>query len=178
MNELYSSFHDGDTIFFYHGAVTHEIVEAMSSTFMKKMKADNIDAKLLMSLFGVFIELAQNIARYSAEKQPTENENLSYGMIRIAKHSNSCYSVESGNQIFENDKTMLEKYLYSIKILDDIQLKEKYRSKLKEQTDGIKENAGLGILEMAIKSHNSFSYDFKKTDDDLYFFSIQITVGG
>ena len=79
ITDIYNSFNDLNTLLFYHGAVTHEIVQAMSATLMKKMKADNVDARLLISLFGAFIELAQNIARHSDEKQVTNNEDLSYG---------------------------------------------------------------------------------------------------
>lgn len=178
MNEIYSCFRDGDIIFFYHGAVTHEVIEAMSNAFMKKMKADNIGGKLLMSLFGVFIEMAQNIARYSAERQPVADESLSYGIIRIVRNSDCCYSVEGGNKVYESDKLFLEKYLGDIKRLDETELKKRYRSKLMEQTDVLENNAGLGILEMALKSKNCFSYNFQKTDSDMYFFTLRITVKG
>ncbi len=167
-----------NTLICYHGAVTHDVIESMSGVLMKKLKAYNESRNLIMALYGVFIELAQNIERYSAEKQIAEGNILSYGMIKVTRHSEASYTVETENKVGSEEKDILGKYLDEIINLDILALKDRYKKTLLEGTDGISENAGLGILEMAVKSRNNIVYEFKNIGLEMYSFLIKIKLGG
>jgi len=169
---------EGTTLIHYRGAVTHDIIETMSGVLMKKLKAFNENTGLVMSLYGIFIELAQNIERYSEEKQNTENHTLSYGTIRIKRNSQSNYTAETCNKISEKNIKNLEDYLIEITSLDYVQLKERYRKQLMASPEVFSPCGKLGILEMAVKSRNNIEYEFKEAEKGFYFFSIKITLGG
>lgn len=39
-----------------------------------------------------------------------------------------------------------------------------------------KEGAGLGIIDMAMKSENTFEFSFKKIDSEFFFFTLKIKI--
>lgn len=166
-----------NTIFFYDGIITHSEVEKISCLFSKTMSRLNPEPKLLNSVFSVFIELIQNISRYSADKKYIDGKAAPYGSIRVVQNSKTSYSLEACNMICVKSAVRLENYLAEIHSMNYQQIKELHREKLINQKNGITRNAGLGILQMALESHNSFSYDFTDNDGDTCFFKIKINIG-
>ena len=100
-----------------------------------------------------------------------------YGTIKVIQNSKTSYSLETCNIIRYNSAVKLEKYLAEIHSMSYQQIKERHRKKLIAQGKEITRNAGLGILQMALESHNSFSYDFRDIDGKTRFFTIKINIG-
>lgn len=165
------------TIFFYDDIITHSEVEKISCLFSKTMSRLNPEPKLFNSVFSVFIELVQNISRYSDGTKNINGKNLPYGSIKVMQNSETSYSLETCNIILANSAARLENYLAKVHSMNYQQIKELHREKLINQKNGITKNAGLGILQMALESHNSFSYDFTDNDGSTCFFKIKINIG-
>ena len=165
------------TIFFYDDVITHSEVEKISRLFSKTLNSLNPEPRLFNSVFSVFIELVQNISRYSDGRKNINGVYAPYGTIKVIQNSKTSYSLETCNIIRYDSAVNLENYLAEIHSMSYQQIKERHRKKLIAQGKEITRNAGLGILQMALESHNSFSYDFRDIDGKTCFFTIKINIG-
>ena len=90
--------------------------------------------------------------------------------------SESGYYITVGNLIRDEEKEDLKEKLDDVNKLNREELKEKYRDAIlkSEVTEGT--GAGLGIIDMAIKSENRLEYTFSDVKDDISFFILEIKV--
>lgn len=173
---MHSSFAKCKVLLFYNGFVTQDIIENMSRILMQTLSLENTNPLTANAIYGIFIELAQNIDRYSAEKL---SDGIPSGIFRITRYptgENMFCNIECGNLVSRHSAEILSKNLKNIKCLSYDSLKALYREKLLSRTDEISKNAGLGLIEMAVKSRNCFEYSFTRKDENNLFFEINITL--
>ena len=135
-----------NTIFFYDDIVTHSEVEKISCLFSKTMSRLNPEPKLFNSVFSVFIELIQNISRYSDGTKNINGKTVPYGSIRVMQNSKTSYSLETCNIILVKSAEKLENYLAEVHSMNYQQIRELHREKLLNQKNRITKKLGFMIL--------------------------------
>lgn len=123
-------------------------------------------------LFNVTVELLQNVSKHA-----DTIGNLSHGKkgIFLIKKENDLIKLASGNLI-QNDK--IEAFKTKIDYVNSLNIKElesAYLNILATEEDNHK-GAGLGLIDMRIKSKNLLNYDFVSFDTDHMFYSVEITL--
>lgn len=121
-------------------------------------------------VYNVLVESIENVSRHSAHG----NNNNIKSMLLLCKTDNK-YSVITCNAIEKKDVLPLKDRLDSVKNASKEELKMNYREQI--LSERVSDNAaGLGILDIAIKTDNKIRYHFKEysTDTSLYFFQAEV----
>ncbi len=123
-------------------------------------------------IFNIMVEMLQNIVKHGDN---TSSVAGNPGIFFI-NQANGLYSLNSGNYILnEKVKNLIERIDY-INNLNDEELNQFYNKNLFNfQIDSSKE-AGLGLIELRLKSNNRLIYNINKIDDQFSFFTLQAGV--
>lgn len=160
----------GITIVAYEGVCTHEIVVQLGKELEHLLAAST--GVRFKKVFGVFIELIQNIKNYSSETALDQNgtEN-GVGIIRVSEES-LCYTVTAGNCISKNAWERIEAKCAAVKQIPTPDLRTRYNELLRQSQESTSKGAGVGFLDIAIKAGGNWEYEFHPINDEFVFFTI------
>lgn len=124
-------------------------------------------------LFNIMVEMLQNIVKHGAKKDEEVIGNP--GIFFIAQDGNT-YILHTGNYIDNHVVESLSEKLDHVNNLEGDELDNFYtRRLLNFDIDNHKE-AGLGIIDLRIKSGNKIEYSFEHVNDKVSFISMQIRI--
>ena len=176
MAELRGFMHRNGIMFCYSGFLTEDVLGGIGSALRKKLAIEDADRNVAKGLFGIFVELVQNVIRYSSEREIKENEeeilDLRYGVLSVGK-SGERYYVACGNLINVDDMERLSTNLAHIKSLDRGELKALYKETLRGEVPATSKGAGVGFIDIARRASDGFEYDFVETNDGKAFFTMK-----
>jgi len=168
--------HDKGVMFCFSGYMTESILSGLSGAVRQKLEVEDADRKTVRGLFSIFVELVQNVIRYSAEKNvrpdPEKMIDLRYGVITVGKGPNG-YFVSCGNLIENKDVSRLSTGLSEIVNLDRDELHKLYKMTLKGPTPATSKGAGVGFIEIARRTDDGFEFDFRQIDENHSFFAVR-----
>jgi hypothetical protein len=168
----YLNFVNQDVKISYKGPIDEKIL-AVIGNYIEIILNNNPQAS--RKLFKIFIELAQNIAYYSAEKATfSEGKHIGYGTLLIMEFEDS-YSFITGNAVLnENIIPLIEKCEF-INSLDRESLRQ-YKREQRRHPQGNMGNAHIGLIQVALTSTNPLDIEVTPLDDDKSYFSIAVKV--
>jgi hypothetical protein len=157
----------------FHGNISQNILVEIGEMLEIQLQKDDIEQKVIFSLFSVLTEQVQNILKYSENN----NDALKKGtaVMGFSEEKNK-YFVASGNYINDKDKTRIFKKLEEINALSKDELKKLYRDLRKSGRDKHSKGAGLGFIEMARIGSEPLEYLIQKTEDNKNFFQISVYI--
>ena len=139
-------------MFCFSGYMTEEILSGIGTALKRKLEIEDAGRSTSKSLFSVFVELVQNVIRYSAEHEVHPREDglydLRYGVLTVGR-DNDHYFVACGNMVRFKDADRLSSNLAHIKTLDKDGLKALYKETLKGDVPEGSKGAGVGFIEIA-----------------------------
>ncbi|MDM8522905.1 SiaB family protein kinase [Desulfococcaceae bacterium HSG8] len=153
------------------GPISQNLVAEIGTTLEQKMTLEETSKATVLRVFSTVVENAQNIIRYSDEKE----EELSLGIIAVG-HKNSHYFVLCGNMVENTKITRLTDKLTKLQDMNRDELKKEYRKRRREPPPPDSIGAGLGFIDMAKKASEPIEFDFKKINEDFSFFSMKIVI--
>jgi len=161
-------------IFCFSGYLSQELMIGIGEVLRSKLKQEE-DNSMVLKIFSVFVEQAQNIIRYSADQIISNNEEslgLGSGILVVGKNQGHYY-ISCGN-IVDNDKVQhLNEQLVKLQQMSKGELKQYYKEQRKKDTPQDSKGAGLGFIELARKSDSQFEFSFQPIDDQFSFFSFK-----
>lgn len=150
------------------GVIRQADLSAYSQLLKSRIPANpNMQAILLT----VFIELAQNILRYSAE----QSEGEGVGVIWITAEATG-YRVQSGNLVTPEQADPLKRWMDEFNPLDAEGLKALRKQRLHHPPPEGSRGAGLGLLEVRRRSMKPVEYAFIPTENEHIFFSLTVNL--
>jgi len=129
--------------------------------------------KASKKIFNIFIELAQNIAHYSAEKN-LFGVDAGVGSLVISEYP-VFYGFSTGNIVKNEDIIVIIEKIELINSLDRDQLRE-YKRKQRNLPQREKGNANIGLIQVALTSANPLDIEVTLIDDKYSFFAITVKV--
>ncbi len=143
-------------------------------TVLLSMAKSNIGDKLVMKkVYNVMIECLENLTKHSLKIEGDQ-----FPAIFLLGKDDEYYFLATGNKIASNEVNELETKLIKVNSLNKKELMLWYNEILTSETSSsFKGGAGLGIIDMALKSGNRFEYNFNKIDDYHSFFTLKVKVG-
>jgi hypothetical protein len=156
----------------FDGALSQDLLIRIGDVIIKKVAA----GKLIKTIFAVFVELAQNIMHYSAEKERINDKELGVGTILFAEDDNN-FTIFSGNKIENSKVSKLINHLDLINSMDEAALKRFYKERLHSSSEQDSKGAGLGLIDIARKSRSKINYDVLPVDDNYSLIKIDINIG-
>ncbi len=150
------------TFFCYSGPLSEEVLTSLSGA-VKEQLSDSEDLPVVKKVFGIFVEQAQNIIRYSTDRL----EQSGVGSVAISK-TKMGFLIEAVNSIDSKNTETLEEILRPLTEMDQDELKSAYKDRLRSGPPDGSRGAGLGFIEMARRS-SKFDYEFLEHNDNTYF---------
>ena len=154
------------------GPISQNLVAEIATTLEQKMSLEETSKSTVLRVFSTVVENAQNIMRYSDEKE----DELSLGIIAVG-YEDSHYFVLCGNKIEKRKVEILQSKLSELQNKDKKSLKKLYRERLRQgPPKESKGGAGLGFIEMAKKASKPIEFDFRKLNEEFAFFSMKTVI--
>ncbi len=147
----------------------------MDMWLKKKFEIDALDKTTSNSMFSVFVEMVQNVIRYSAENRADHNDpaviDLRYGILSIGEKDGRNF-VACGNLISSDDVARLKTNLSRLKGMDNMELRRLFKDSLKDDVPEGSKGAGVGFIEIARRAKHGFDFGFETAGDGREFFTI------
>ena len=164
--------------FFYSGPVLQDCIEGMAQTLIQVLRADGVDMKHAQSVFSVFIEMTQNIMKYSDDiRKLSDDEELMYGAISVSA-ADDCYTIRCGNLIRKDNVEDLKSRLDELIPMTHEEIRAFYKKRIYDKSHTTPKGAGLGLIEIAKLAKEPFSYEFLPVSDDVSYYILTAIVGG
>ena len=125
---LHTFMQNRKTLFCYSGPLTEDLLTQISQPVRVQLSDKETEETVSKRVFGVFIEQAQNIIRYSEQKTKATGESV--GTIAISV-SGDGFMIEAVNLIDESKEIFWRTLLMEISLKDQKELREMYKKRLK-----------------------------------------------
>jgi len=174
---IYSLIKDDQLCLLYRGDFADEVTVRLIdlSDIQFSGAADRVNMRKKVAF--LMAECFQNVIRHS-EISPFEVGLPEYAGFFMTRNIDGEYYIASGNLIENQYVPDLRAKIENINKLSPGELKELYMKVLGKDEISAKGGAGLGLIEMARKSGRKLESDFRKINETLTFFYIQILIGG
>lgn len=156
----------------YKGPVTDVIMAEISRDIRSKF-SDN--PKASRKIFAIFMELAQNILYYSAEKVRFGENNDSVGTILITE-STEHYTFSCGNLVESSYIPELVESCETINSMDKENLREYKREQRSKPQKERSKGAGIGLIQVALTAETPLNVEYIEVDERFTFFSIAVRI--
>ena len=159
-----------DALVYYKGPFDEEILVKISSYLREGVSSSR---KTTRKVFSIFIELAQNISKYSIEHNHFMDFDDEHGVGVMAIYKNGDrYVVKAGNLMETAKAIELEKKCNEINSLDYNGLKL-LRKELNATPIEVHATGGkIGLLQIALKSEHPITINFTSNPDNNYAFVV------
>lgn len=165
-------------VFSFSGYLSEGILYSLGDALRNKMALEDTDLTTIKKVFSVFVEQAQNIIRYSAEKvlaNDGRHIELSSGMVTIGTE-NGRFFIVCANTILEEDVERLRARLETLQKMGKDEIKAYYKEQLREAPDEKSRGATIGLIEIARRASEPIEFDFDRIDPDKHFFCLKVCI--
>lgn len=161
----------------YEGEVTQEITKAFTAMTEKNLEKTEENGKIKKKVYHVMVECLQNIAKHADDDSVGASDKLENGLsktgIFIIGSDDNEYFITSGNGIVNENIPALKEMIDDINVLDQEELKQLHKTKMRETAISDKGGAGLGFIDMVRKTGNPLEYHFEPIDETSSFFLLK-----
>jgi hypothetical protein len=157
-------------LFVFRGDVTERNSLPLLTLLENEMKDDSYGFIGRKRLFMYVLESLQNIVKHG--------NRLNRERMSLVAYSKTVdgYTITTGNLIAFDHVGDLRMRLEMVNKLDIIEIKNLYKQILNTSEFSAKGGAGLGLVEMAVKTGNKLDYDFVPVNNDFSYFILSKTV--
>jgi hypothetical protein len=177
VNDFFSQLDSQDVVFSFKGSITSEVINNVLENIENHLAEVNEDNKIRKKMYNVLVESLQNLYHHIEEipHDVTGTEESKFGILTITKN-NDGYKITTGNFVSSGRIKPLKDKIDKINSLTQDELKDLYKFILNHQKLTAKGGGGLGLVDIARKTGNKFSYGFQNVNKDYYFFNLNIYV--
>lgn len=170
--EFYQFMTEKNVLIAFTGHFDHLVTTSLLKYVRVKLKEVNSDPAIERKIYSILVESIENVSKYSAK---SSNEPI-IAMLLLCK-SDTHFTIITGNHLLNSDIPILREKLDKVLKYSPVELKKMYREQILSQRTH-ENSAGLGIIDIAIKSNNQIQYNFKLSTDDtsIYLFQTQINI--
>jgi len=170
---LYTQVRENSISLAFQGIISQDILSLIGLS-LKRRPDSEIVAK---RLFGIVVELAQNIYHYSASKAFSEKDkrDIGVGIITIGEAKN-YYVVNSGNLIETESTGKVIARCAHVNSLGDEDLKQFQKEQRRMPHQGGGTGANIGLIEMVRRSGNPIIYSVDPVSAGYSFLTLSIRI--
>lgn len=173
--DLRQNFHEKGILICFVGQFSHSIIEEIGMAIKRYLESEDLHKSAVMDVFAVFIEQAQNVRNYTIKKDWASNPDLSSSILMIGRIGEK-YAISSGNLVEKNDIGPVLEQLKLVSSLDKQQLKALYKDQKRKAIPAGSSGSGLGLIDIARRATQPFTYSVKEIDEKHSFFSLTVLV--
>lgn len=148
---LRSLFNRSHILLCFNGPISRSLIEEIGNALKNYLQADNALPSAAMDVFGIYVEMTQNIRHYAHAHG--YDELGSSATVVVARDDDGRYLVQAGNLVESEDGEALLRRVGELAEMDAAALKACYKAQLRQpRVEGTSSGAGLGLIDMARKS--------------------------
>lgn len=130
-------------------------------------------SKTKRKMFNILIEMFQNITKHGAEYEQTKDGKSGIFYLAETRHH---YCLTTGNYIENKNIRHLRGRLNYLNKLDIGELKDFFEKRLFDFDINSVSSAGLGLIDLRIKSEEKLDFDFVKVNNEHSFYSLRVKI--
>jgi len=153
----YQAMRDDRIIISFHGAVSQQLIIDFGQLLAGSVEPD---ASMRARLMSVFVELTENIQRYSVEKEPCVQGQRGVGVI-LALMNGGALEIKAGNRANQSDAETLKARIDELTKVPADELRGLYRKQRRESSQRTEGSAGLGLIEIARRVEGNLTCDLE-----------------
>ena len=159
----------------FNGPISRSLIEEIGNALHNYLQADQALPSAAMDVFGVYIEMTQNIRHYTQARG--YNDADAAAILVVARDDAGHYVVSAGNIVEATDGQALAERVAALAALDKAALKATYKEQLrKPRDDGARSGAGLGLIDIARKCIEPLQAQLRPLPDGRAFFSLRAAI--
>ncbi len=175
LNELHNVVkRDGIIFLSYGGFLSQSLIAAMTENLEREAVDNDLGMRLSNNIFIIFIELSQNMMKYTDEHKNISP--LSESLILVGKDDQENYFVTSRNIVLNEHVADLNERLAELQSLDEGSIKKRYREMRRKVRETGGSGAGIGFYEVA-KCAQEIEYEIIELDENTSYFIFRVMVG-
>lgn len=146
----------------YTGFFSPQNITAMGEVVRLFLEKHEGSAKVRRRLFSSFVEIAQNILRYSQDSRalPHQEQLYRFGSVCL-RYDAGRYTLESTNLVDPDARDRLRDNLESLRVMSLEEIKQAYRHGLREESPSWSKGANIGLLTLARDVSEPLEYDLR-----------------
>ncbi|MDG2228263.1 MAG: SiaB family protein kinase [Flavobacteriales bacterium] len=155
--------------FLYKGNITVDVVNILLQIVKNKFNEFKIDYSLQKRIYNIAVECLENVSDHGVSGSDIDS-------IFLIGKVDGVFIIGTGNIINNNVTNSLGSSLNKINTLDREGLKLIYKEKMTEQLGSDSNDAGLGLIDIALKANNKLDYQINPVNAGQDFFSFQVKI--
>lgn len=145
----------------YKGIFSQEVILELGEVLARDIALLE-NEQFSRKVFGVFIELSQNLKNYSAKKDASGSGQ---GRLRVFRDQ-TLYYLETCNRITPSERVVLKGRIQEINLMKADRLKQKYNQIRMFGKSVPGKGAGLGLIDIARRTGNPIRATFRKINEN------------
>lgn len=174
--EIHKFMNDRNVVMSFMGELTHQVTTSLLKNLKMDMNQANVDVLTQKRLYGIIVECLDNISKHWIASDIEKVMGRASPPIFMLSRTNGYYYIITGNHIPTDQTEQLVKKIELVNSLDKQGLQEYYRTTLAKESPLDRDNAGLGIIDIAMKSGNKLEYEFRPVSTNVSFYVIQARI--
>jgi hypothetical protein len=159
-----------NTLMAFTGHFDHLLTTLLLVNVKNKLSVMEASTGIDKRVYSILVECIENVSKHCLQA----NSKDDIATFLLAK-SDDKYTIVTGNHIMNSDIPILKSKLDKVAASNHAELKQMYRDQiLSKRTE---ENcAGLGLIDIAIKSGNQIKYEFLPLTENTTFYILQTEI--
>ncbi|PKP18987.1 MAG: hypothetical protein CVU05_12355 [Bacteroidetes bacterium HGW-Bacteroidetes-21] len=167
---IHLKLNDNNVLLVFNGLLNQEGLMGILSSLEGQMMGS---ATLKKKVYYVVVEMLQNIVKHGLN--PTQELNANPGIFILAEKDDQ-YHILTGNFINTSHVNELKTKLDTVNDMSNDQLDQLFNKSLFDFENDNSKKAGLGIIDLKIKSNNQLSYFIHPVNNEYSFFSMECII--
>jgi hypothetical protein len=175
--EYYKKMCERNIVLDFQGAISQDMVVGMAELLKNKSSQEFGTTNIVKKLFSIFIEMAQNIAIYSAERVFLDHHygDVGAGIIVVTEENNN-YTITSGNLVKNMAISKIIEHCQRINRMEKEELRQFFKKQIKSSRKRGKKGAGVGLIDIARKSGNPIRCGVTQMDNINSFLVLSVKI--
>lgn len=157
----------------YQGVFTQENLKSLL-TMTEGSVSKNDQLAFKKKVVSIMVELLQNICNHSTRAGKDKSE-ASAGIILISTNVEGCF-IYSGNYINNNNTEEVKNKITKVNLSTSHQLEDLYSETIIKEQKPDQKGAGLGFIDIKMKSGNDIVYSIEPFDSEISFLTLTVFI--
>ena len=151
----------------YHGQMDQDRISMLSYTAEHQLDNEGARRGSIKKIFNILIEMLQNVLLHGDISEKTGNPFY----LVLAQNMNE-YELTCSNLLRNETAKKIVISLEELKKMNEKQLKTHYMEVLSNEQYSVQGGAGLGLITIALKCNNQFTFSSDRLNENITHFSI------
>ncbi|MBS0907428.1 hypothetical protein JK229_20140 [Pantoea dispersa] len=146
----------------YTGFFSPQNITAMGEVIKVFLENQQAPLKVRRRLFSSFVEIVQNILRYSQDSRTLSHaeQHFRFGTVTLHVEGDN-YVLESSNQVEQAACEQLRDWLDLLRTMSNDEIKQAYRVGLRTESPATSQGANIGLLTLARDVSEPLEYELR-----------------